>query len=76
MQLDFQVCYWASPALDILNALYLMIDTPVRAGHRQELITYYYNEFDTTLKKLGYLGKVPSLIDLNIELLKKGKLGR
>lgn len=53
-----------------------MIDNEVRVQHRHELITHYYNEFTATLKEIGYLGKVPTLIDLNVEMLKKGSLGK
>lgn len=74
--MNFQNCFWGSPALDIIYGLYNMIDNEVRVQHRHELMTHYYNEFTATLKKIGYLGKVPTLVDLNVEMLRKGSFGK
>lgn len=53
-----------------------MIDSDVRLNHRDALIAHYYKEFEGTLKKLGFLGKVPTYQELLTELLKKGTLGK
>lgn len=53
----------------------MMIDAPVRQAHREELISNYFNKFAATLGKLGYQEREPTLLELNMELLKKGELG-
>lgn len=45
VQLDYQISFWASPALDIIFALYMMVDSPVRLMYRSELIFEYHREF-------------------------------
>jgi hypothetical protein len=41
---------------------------------KDELITFYHQEFVRALTTFGYSKPLPSLLDLNIELLKHGKL--
>lgn len=53
-----------------------MGSTETRDNHREELIRLYYDEFVGTLGKLGYLKTPPSLLDLQIELLRNGVLGK
>lgn len=74
-QVDFQYCVWASPAIDLLSVLYLVATSDVRQRFKNELITYYYNEFTKTLKSIGHLAKPPSMLDLQIELQSNGFLG-
>lgn len=52
-----------------------MLNTEARE-RRQDVVLHYYKEFTSTLKKIGYLGKVPTLLDLNLELLQNGDLGK
>lgn len=41
---------------------------------QEELLLYYHNEFVETLKGLSYLKEVPSLLDLNLEIMRHGSL--
>lgn len=74
-QIDFQFCFYGSPAPDIFWTLYFVASNETRENHRPELIKLYHDEFVGTLAKLGYLKTPPSLMDLNIELLKNGAMG-
>lgn len=74
-QIDFQFCFYGSPAADLMWTLYFVGNHETRAGHREELIKLYHQAFVGTLNKLGFLKTPPSLLDLNIELLKNGGLG-
>lgn len=38
--------------------------------HRNEFVLTYYLEFSSTLRKIGYREKIPTLLDLHIEILK------
>lgn len=42
---------------------------------RMEMLQCYYEEFATTLKKLGYMGRIPTLHDFNVEVLINGTMG-
>lgn len=42
---------------------------------QEEVIMFYHNEFVAALKKFGYMKSPPSLLDLNVELLKHGAIG-
>lgn len=70
--LDFQLCNWGSPAIDIIYALYLVASTEVRQNHRDEIISYYYDQFVLTLKDIALLTNIPTLLDLQVELLSHG----
>lgn len=74
-QIDFQLCVFASPALDLGFALYCIADRETRDNHREELIKIYHTEFVAVLSKLGFLKPVPSLLDLNMEILRNGWFG-
>lgn len=70
--LDYQLANFGSPALDLGYAMHNCVDEETRTNHRDELIHVYYQQFVTTLKRLGFLGRIPTMIDLQIELLRKG----
>lgn len=53
-----------------------MISNAEARERRMELLQCYYTEFATTLKKLGYIGQIPTLHDLNMEILKNGTMGK
>lgn len=43
---------------------------------RTELLQCYYDQFSATLKQLGYLGRIPTLHDFNVEILRNGIVGK
>uniref|UniRef100_A0A336MZ52 CSON010227 protein n=1 Tax=Culicoides sonorensis TaxID=179676 RepID=A0A336MZ52_CULSO len=69
--LDFQFCLWGTCAID-LSYLFYMISNASARERRMDLLQYYYDEFESTLKKLGYSGRIPTLHDFNIEILRNG----
>lgn len=73
-QIDFQICNYATPAIDLIYALYHFTSTENRQKHRDELILCYYNQFVASLKQFGFMKTPPSLIDLQVELLRNGNL--
>jgi len=73
--LDFQLPVFASPAVDIFQALYGSMTTQNRKKYRNKIILFYYETFVSTLRKLGYGEEPPTLNDLNVELVKYGALG-
>ncbi|XP_055695949.1 uncharacterized protein LOC129797409 [Lutzomyia longipalpis] len=71
--LDFQMCFWGTPALDVTYLLYAIGNASVRQ-RRGELVRIYHNAFTDYLNRLGCLRKGPSLLELNIDLVKVGHL--
>ncbi|CRL01431.1 CLUMA_CG014513, isoform A [Clunio marinus] len=69
---DFQISILASPCVDLFYALYNAISDENRRTRRDEIICYYHSEFSKALKHFGYIGKIPSLLDLNLALMKHG----
>lgn len=70
--LDFQLTKWGPPSIDVVSLLYMIASQEALTEHRTEIIQHYYQEFVRTLKEVGFMSKVPGLLDLNIELLKNG----
>lgn len=73
-QLDYQLSIHATPAIDLIYALYFHVSSENRQKHRAELIGLYHKQFVESLKAFGYLKAPPTLIDLQVELLKNGHL--
>ncbi|XP_052890813.1 uncharacterized protein LOC128299019 [Anopheles moucheti] len=68
--LDYQVCCWTSPAIDLYYLLDMIPTQEVKDNHRSELIYMYYQQYTDILKRLGFLGRIPTLLDLQVELLR------
>uniref|UniRef100_A0AAG5CU53 CHK kinase-like domain-containing protein n=1 Tax=Anopheles atroparvus TaxID=41427 RepID=A0AAG5CU53_ANOAO len=72
--LDFQASCWSTPAIDLYYLLNNIVHYKVKASHKDDLISFYHEEFCATLKALGYLGYIPTMLDLQMELLRNGFL--
>ncbi|EDS35002.1 conserved hypothetical protein [Culex quinquefasciatus] len=72
--IDYQLSFVGSPAIDLFYLLYLVCDRETREKHRQELIYHYHRQLVETLAKVGHIGKVPTLFELNEDMLKCGFL--
>ncbi|KAL1390271.1 hypothetical protein pipiens_012469 [Culex pipiens pipiens] len=72
--LDYQICMWGTPAIDLIYSMYNAVDYETRNSHRDELIKFYYDEYVAALKRFGYLKKIPTLVDLHVEITKCGHL--
>lgn len=70
--LDYQISSVASPCADLFYALYNMISDENRRTRRAEIIHDYHNEFVATLKRLGFMGRIPTLLQLQMDLTKHG----
>lgn len=54
--------------------MYYFLSTENRQTRRGEFVTIYYNQFVESLKQFGFMKAPPSLIDLQVELLRNGNL--
>lgn len=64
IMLDFQVCFYGTPAIDLIQAKYSLTNS----DRKDELIESYYQHFSDTLEKLEYSGNIPSIQNLKDEL--------
>lgn len=67
--LDFQMPVYFSPAMDLIGLLNTMGNAEVRL-RSDEVIKRYHEQLTLSLNLFGYSGKVPSVIDIQIEMLK------
>uniref|UniRef100_A0A1Y9H2D9 CHK kinase-like domain-containing protein n=1 Tax=Anopheles dirus TaxID=7168 RepID=A0A1Y9H2D9_9DIPT len=74
MLIDYQICSWTTPAVDLYYLLDTIVDQSLKEQHREEIIYLYYEEFRRLLHLLGYLGRINSLQELHMELLRKGAI--
>lgn len=54
--------------------IYCTLDADSIEKCRDEMIAEYHKHFKSTLTQLGFLGKCPSLLDLQVEILRCGPL--
>ncbi|XP_070504153.1 uncharacterized protein [Chironomus tepperi] len=71
---DYQICCYASPAIDLVYILYNFVSDENRFARYDEFLDTYHKQFVEALKKFGYLNKPPTLLDLQIEMMKNGNL--
>lgn len=70
--IDYQLCFWGSPAYDLLSFLATSVHDDFKTKHFDELVEVYYQVFSETLKKLEYSSNIPSLDELKEDLMDKG----
>uniref|UniRef100_A0A8W7PNJ0 CHK kinase-like domain-containing protein n=1 Tax=Anopheles coluzzii TaxID=1518534 RepID=A0A8W7PNJ0_ANOCL len=74
MLIDYQICSWTTPVVDLYYLLDTIVDQSVKEQHRDAMVYLYYEELRRLLHQLGWLGRVTSLQELHIELLRKGAI--
>lgn len=67
--LDFQLPHQNPPAFDLIGLLTTMANNEVRV-REDEVIKAYHGKLASYMKLYGFEGKVPSLIDIHIGLLR------
>lgn len=72
--IDFQNSVVGSPIIDLVYFLTTSVACDIYFSKRDELIFIYHETLKLILDKLGYKGAIPSLNELQVELLKKGSL--
>jgi len=71
---DFQNCVIGSPLIDLFYFFATSVSVNVLASNRDELIYIYHSTLAAVLKNLDYSGHIPTLNELQIEILKKSSL--
>ncbi|KAG5668114.1 hypothetical protein PVAND_016067 [Polypedilum vanderplanki] len=71
---DYQVAIYATPAVDLSYALYNFVSDDNRENRYDELLKVYHEQFVEALKKFGYIKAPPTLLDLQVEMMKNGNV--
>lgn len=67
------MCVYGSPAID-LNYIFALLNRDDNGKIPfDDIVVFYHQEFVAALKSLEFSKPIPSLIDLNVELIRHGK---
>ena len=72
---DYSIGFFGSPGIDLSFLLFISCDSSVKEREWDILIQDYHTELVSSLKKLHYPRKIPTLTDIHIEILRKGIIG-
>lgn len=75
LMVDYQMCFWSSPVVDLLYFIIASPQIDIKINEFDTLIHHYHTHLVHTLKKLNYKKQIPSLIELHIDILKRGVFG-
>lgn len=73
--IDYQASFWASPTNDILYFLLSSVSDDIKIDCFDEFIAFYHTQLTDALKKLKYDQHIPTLPELQIDMLSKGSFG-
>lgn len=69
---DYQVSFVGPVVVDLANTLYSSSNKDMRADDWDALVQYYHGELLEMLRKLKYTRTLPTLTDIQVQLLQKG----
>ncbi|XP_001648774.2 uncharacterized protein LOC5564428 [Aedes aegypti] len=72
---DYAVGFFGSPAIDLSYLLFTSSSDDVTTEQFDLLIQYYHSELVDCLAKLNYSKPMPTLLDIQVEMLRKGFVG-
>lgn len=72
---DLQLSRYASPMQDLMYFIFSSTDISIKVDEFHSLLKFYHRELVKNLTLLKYPKELPTLMDLNITLLKRGFYG-
>ncbi|KAG5675466.1 hypothetical protein PVAND_005368 [Polypedilum vanderplanki] len=69
--IDFQMSFWGSPANDLIYFFVSSIADDIKTKHYDDLIEIYHSKLVECLKALVYDQHIPTLSELQIDLIEK-----
>lgn len=69
---DFQICNYGPPALDVTYCLYTSSDDAISEVDWEMLVQHYYDKLRDMLAKLNYSKKFLSLMEFNAQIIMRG----
>lgn len=74
-KVDYQEGFYGSPGIDLNWFIFTSCNQLVVANDIPTLYQYYYTTLEDTLRKLKYPKDIPSFVDIQKEIHKKGYHG-
>lgn len=74
--IDFQLCKYGSPVMDLYIFILSGTELDIKIKYFDYFIKIYHDHLVKQLKILKYSGKIPSLKQLHMDLLKYGYIGK
>lgn len=74
--IDFQMCFYGSPASDLLYFLVTSVCDDIKVSRFDHLVQVYHSELCNALKNLKYEKHVPSLAEVHQDMLEKSSFGK
>ncbi|XP_055688311.1 uncharacterized protein LOC129792918 [Lutzomyia longipalpis] len=68
---DYQMCNYTSPAIDLNYFIFTSCQKDIKLAKMDYLVQYYHTNLVSSLKLLNSTTKPPTLLDLQIEMLRK-----
>ncbi|XP_059620938.1 uncharacterized protein LOC132264676 [Phlebotomus argentipes] len=72
---DYQMCHYASPAIDLNYFIFTSLQKDIRLAKMDHLVQYYHTQLVSAMKLLKSTTTPPTLLDLQIEMLRKMHYG-
>lgn len=69
---DLQVSKWGSPVWDLQYFIISSCSYDIRIEKFDYFVKYYHQHLIESLKLLKYAGKLPKLVEIQIQMLKRG----
>ncbi|EDS39359.1 CHKov1 [Culex quinquefasciatus] len=66
---DYQMCVWASPSLDLLYFIFTSVRGDIRLPELDNLINFYHRNLTDNLNLLEYSKPIPSLKELHLDFI-------
>ncbi|XP_037047159.1 uncharacterized protein LOC119081961 isoform X1 [Bradysia coprophila] len=73
--IDLQMPVWGSPAIDLHYFIVSSTEKKLKTAEFDAIIQHYHEHLVKTLKQLGYKARIPTLLELQVDLLQRGFLG-
>lgn len=74
--IDYQMSFWGSPATDLGYFIISSVSDDVKIEQFDNLLLHYHEELTKALKVLNYEKRIPTLAELQIDMIEKGPLGK
>lgn len=75
LQVDFQLCNYTSPAMDLLYFLNTSISDDIYFNHKDEVLKEYQQTLSATMASLGCKASPPSIGDLQKAMKERAVIG-
>lgn len=66
---------WGSPAIDLHYFITSSAEKKLKINEFDTIIQHYHKNLVKSLKSLGYKKRIPTLLELQVDLLQRGFLG-